>query len=65
MDKKRGRAGKEKTARIEGEGLGKNAIKQNQTIQNRAVVVQGKKDICPIKGQKWQKTNDRDNRWTR
>jgi hypothetical protein len=45
--------------------MGKNARKQNQTMQNRAVVQQGKKDICPIKGQKWQKTNDRDNRWRR
>jgi len=57
--------GKEGKTLIKREGMGKNARKQNQTMQNRAVVQQGKKVICPIKGQKWKKTNDRDNRWRR
>jgi hypothetical protein len=60
-----GGAGNEGKAGIEGEGLGKNARKQNQTEQHRAVDVQGKKQILPIKEQKWQKTHDRDNRCTR
>ncbi len=72
LDKERGTAGKEGTAEteggvagnegkagIEGEGLGKNVRKLIKTKQHRAVDVQGKKEICPIKGQKCQKTNER------
>jgi hypothetical protein len=67
LDKERGTAGKEGMAETEGggggrerrEGWDRGRGKLIQTKQHRKVDVQGKKEICPIKGQKCQKTNER------